>query len=458
MKNLLMTLAAAALLTAMPAQAEDAQGYWSGSIAGSVPVTVHFNKPATGDWEATLSAPTQNLVTRVDDVTVTPDSIGFALRKLDARYRATWNDSRRAWVGTWTQGRAAPLVLVRTSADALTPKRPQEQTILGRAPGYRSSDVSFANEAAKVTLAGTLSVPDGTGPFPAVVLVHGSGPINRDGDVFGHRPYLVLADHLNRKGIAVLRYDKRGVGKSSGKHGDATTADLADDAEAALRFLHGQPRIDAGRIGIVGHSEGGLIAPMVAARDPKLAFLVLLAAPGVRGDIGLLEQLALAARALGVPEAAIARDRTLQASLFAAMVATPDVDEARRQASAILAEAERKGEVPAGAGASLVKRFGTPWFHALLRHDPAPALQAVRQPVLVLGGERDLQVPPSLHLPALRTALRANPQASVKELPALNHLFQTARSGAVSEYAAIDETMAPAALEAIGDWIMATTR
>ena len=458
MKKLLISAAASLALSATAAQAEDAKGYWSGRIANALAVSVQFEQAADGHWEATLSVPSQNLVTKVDKVEVTPDRISFALPKFKASYAATWNASEAAWTGTWTQGQATPLNLKRSSREALTPKRPQEEAIARGAPAYQASEVGFANEAAGVTLAGTLAVPPGKGPFPAVVLVHGSGPIDRDSEVFGHKLFLVLADHLARQGIAVLRYDKRGVGKSTGKLKEATTLDLAADAEAALRYLRTRPEIDARRTGVIGHSEGGLIAPLLASRDPSLAFVVMLAGPGIRGDKLLVEQLALSAKLRGVPEAAIARDRVLHQALFEAMVAEKTVAGARTQASRILDEAERKGEIPAGTSKAMVERFGNAWFHSLLGYEPGPVLRAVRQPVLALNGERDAQVLAGMDLPAVRTALAGNPQALVKEMPGLNHLFQNAKTGAVAEYAEIEETVAPVALETIGNWIAATVK
>jgi pimeloyl-ACP methyl ester carboxylesterase len=453
MKKLLASMAA---VIAMTAHAENAQGIWTGSIANSLQVTVKFDKTPEGKWEATLSVPAQNLVTRVDDVSVTPDRIGFALNKLRASYAATWNEQQQAWTGTWTQGQTAPLNLKRTTEEAAKPKRPQEDAIAARPASYASAEVAFDNAAAKVKLAGTFTVPQGKGPFPAVVLVHGSGAIDRDGSVFGHKTLLALADHLSRQGIAVLRYDKRGVGKSSGKLKEATTRDLAADAEAALRFLRGRPEVDSQRIGVVGHSEGGLIAPLLASRDPGIVFVVMLAGPGVRGDRLLVEQQALLARARGVPEAAIEKDRAMNRALFAAMVEEPTLEAARTKAGLILAEAERKGDLPAGLGASALERFGTPWFRELLAYEPAPVLRAVRQPILVLNGERDLQVPADLDLPPIRTALAGNPRAVVQEMPGLNHLFQTAQTGGIEEYGQIEETFAPAALDTIAGWIKTT--
>lgn len=456
----LIGLAAAALMASAGARAEDARGQWSGSIGNTL--TVNLDVAQTdGRWDATLSVPQQGVVTKVEQLVVTPGQISFALPKFNASYAARWDDGQQAWAGTWTQGRATPLVLKRTDAQAIEaakPKRPQEAAIAARAPAYRSSEVSFSNAAANATLAGTFTVPEGQGPgpFPAVVLVHGSGPLTRDEDVLGHKTFLVLADHLNRHGIAVLRYDKRGIGASTGDLKTATTLDLADDAAAAVAFLRGRADVDARQVGVVGHSEGGLIAPLLASRDAALGFVVLLAGPGIRGDLLLVEQLELMARARGVPQAALARERRLNQALFAAMVGETTLDGARGQAGRIMDEAERSGELPAGMSKIMLQRFGTPWFHALLSYDPVPALRATRQPILVLNGELDLQVPAAPDLAAIRAALQQNPRAVIKQLPKLNHLFQTATTGAATEYSTIEETMAPLALDTVSDWILAT--
>lgn len=459
MKSTLLCLTAATVMTVGFAHAEDATGYWQGTIASSLKVFLQVNKTADGTLEGTLSVPQQGMVAKVDQLVATDDQLGFALLPLNASYTARWSDQDKQWTGTWRQGgQATPLLLTRADGGPAPAKRPQEEAIAARPAAYASTDVSFASTSANIAMAGTLTVPPGKGPFPAVVLVHGSGPIDRDETIFHHKQFLVLADHLTRQGIAVLRYDKRGIGKSGGVYKDATTIDFASDAEAAVRFLRTRPDIDSRHIGIVGHSEGGLIAPLVAAKDPGVAFVVLLAAPGVRGATLMVEQLARNARDGGLTAVQVAQQRVFHQALFSTIAAAPDVALAKEHARKVVDDAARNGTLPAGASQSTAAPFTTPWFHTFLRLEPAPALQALRQPVLALNGALDFQVPAAMDLAAIRSALKDNPRAVITEMPRLNHLFQTATTGGGDEYAIIEETFAPVALDTISDWIRTKVR
>lgn len=444
---------------ALPAWAEDAQGQWSGSIGGVLTVVLDVSKHG-GSWEATLSSPSQAFSTRVEQFATDATHLGFTIASLNAGYQATWDAQIQAWTGTWTQGKQMPLNLKRIeskAAAALQPRRPQEAAIAAAAAPYASQEVRFAGAGADVQLAGSLFTPKGAGPWPAVVLVHGSGPQNRDEEVLGHKIFLVLADHLARQGIAVLRYDKRGIGNSTGNYKSATTLDFADDAQAAAAFLRTRPGIDGRHVGMVGHSEGGLIAPIVAARDPQLGFVVMMAGPGVRGELLMVEQLALSAESEGAKADLIDRQHKMHRTLFSTLLAERDPAQANLKAKAILEQGERDGLTESGAAARMANAFSTPWFLAFLGLEPGTALQAMRQPVLALNGELDRQVPSRIDLDAIRAALANNPRAMVKELPKLNHLFQTATTGAGQEYAQIEETLAPSALAEIGGWIRAQT-
>lgn len=332
---------------------------------------------------------------------------------------------------------------------------------------YRSEEVCFENPKAGIKLRGTLTLPSTPGPHPGVVLVSGSGPQDRDETVAGHKPFLVLADHLTRRGIAVLRYDDRGVGASSGEFETATVPDFASDARAAVEFLASRTQIDASKIGLAGHSEGGIVAPMVALDMPgQVSFLVLLAAPAHPGEEIFYLQDAAEARVKGVDEAAIERSRKRKEQIFAVLKEEADIAEAadklRQVMRAMPLTAEEQSDI-AASGANIddmieqqIRTLNTPATRLFLAYDPIPALSRVDVPVLAITGERDLQVPPDDNLPLIETALATGPCPShvVHKLPGLNHLFQTSETGLPEDYAQIDETFAPTALELIADWIL----
>jgi hypothetical protein len=268
--------------------------------------------------------------------------------------------------------------------------------------------------------------------------------------VAGHRPFLVLSDFLTRHGIAVLRADDRGVAKSTGNFQAATTADFATDAEAGLAYLKTRPEVNPRKIGLIGHSEGGMIAPMVAARNPDVAFIVMLAGPGVPGDEILPAQLLLIAQANGTPRAVAEKQAAEQRELDAILTGGGDDAAIAKKLRDKVSEGLLDPQIEAQ-----INTVNTPWFRYFLKYDPAQDLRKVQCPVLALNGERDLQVPPRLNLPAIRKALEesGNKNVEVDELPGLNHLFQTAKTGAPGEYIEIEETMSPAVLDKIAAWI-----
>lgn len=328
---------------------------------------------------------------------------------------------------------------------------------------YRAEEVVFENRADGVRLAGTLTLPAGNGPHPAVVLVSGSGPQDRDETLMEHKPFLVLADHLSRRGIAVLRYDDRGTAGSSGDFAAALTEDFARDAEAGLDFLRAHAAIDPARIGIVGHSEGGLVAPLVAAAREEVALIALLAAPGVLGRELAVAQSESIARAEGADEATLEASAKVLEVLLQAVESARDGDdvqarlrEAMRTAVEALPDEQRElVRAERNLFTVMLPTYASPWFRAILRHDPAPILREVRCPVLALNGEKDVQVLPRQNLPAIRRALTegGNPDFEVVELPGLNHMLQRCEGGAVSEYVSIAQTLDPAALELLGGWL-----
>lgn len=332
---------------------------------------------------------------------------------------------------------------------------------------YREEEVAVAN--GEIKLSGTLTIPEGQGPFPAVIMITGSGTQNRDEEIFGFKLFRVIADHLTRQGIAVLRCDDRAFG-ASGAAGSATSADFAADVNAQARYLRGRPDIDPKRVGLFGHSEGGLIAPM-AEREGKFAFMVLMAGTAVKGEDVILEQMARIARADGAGEKEIRRDVSDQKKIYA-LLGDPQGEEklaefimaqARRGLEQMPADQRRAITDPEAYVQTMAKAqrltLRSPWFRFFLSYDPAPALQAMKCPVLALFGEKDTQVIPAQNQPVMEKALRkaGNRDVTFKVFPGANHLFQKAGTGSPSEYAKLEKAFLPGFLETVSEWISERT-
>ena len=326
----------------------------------------------------------------------------------------------------------------------------------------------FRNDAANLELAGTLTVPDTPGPHPAVVLISGSGPQDRNEALMGHRPFLVLADHLTRHGIAVLRYDDRGFGASEGDFARATTSDFTTDALAAWTWLRDRSDTRPTQVGLLGHSEGGLVAAQAAVALPEIGFIVLLAGPGVPLSELLTRQIEDVMATMGVDADLIARQAQAQREMFRIVLEQGDAPDATEQLRAVLndlghglSEEQRAslGLTPPQIDA-YVHQMLTPWYRELLGTDPRPILEQVACPVLALNGAKDLQVAAADNLAAIDAALKrgGNADVTVINFPDLNHLFQHADTGSPVEYAAIEETINPAVLDVITDWITQRTR
>ncbi|GMV27259.1 MAG: lipoprotein [Phycisphaerae bacterium] len=473
-------VAAAARQDAPPAATPEAVSQpttWSGSIALPGGIKLDFSVDLSSD-KGTISIPMQGVRDlALDDVAVSETQLRFVLKPAGAPPMAYAHFDLKVEpdgtaAGTLKQAGQEFPVTARRLAEGEKPasmNRPQEP----KAPfPYAIEDVEFQNAEAGVTLAGTLVVPQTQGPHPAAVLVTGSGPQDRDESLLGHRPFLVLADHLVRHGIAVLRYDDRGVGKSTGSFATATSDDFAGDALAAVRFLMTRPEIDAKKIGIVGHSEGGLIAPICASRSSDVAYIVLLAGTGVPGAEIIALQGKLIAIANGAPADQAEQGAAMSAEVFR-MIAdgTPDDQVAARvreiaeqqfnaaPAAQDLGEEERTAKIDELVTQNMAQ-LTSPWFRRFLVMDPRENLRKVTCPVLAINGSLDLQVPPSQNLPEIEKAVKAggNTDVTTRELPGLNHLFQRATTGSPTEYAQIEETFAPEALTLITEWITEKTR
>jgi pimeloyl-ACP methyl ester carboxylesterase len=368
-------------------------------------------------------------------------------------YEGTLNSAKNAITGKWSQTSADNLPLdFKRSDQTLELRRPQTPA---RPFPYLEEEVTFRGGAEGITLAGTLTLPKGEGPFPAALLIAGSGPQDRDESLANHRPFLLMADALTRKGIAVLRYDKRGVGKSTGNPDIATTMDLAADAKAALAFLKSHKDIDGSRIGLIGHSEGAIIAPYLAGHSKEPKWLVLLAAPATTGEQTLLNQSELIGRAGGLSDEQLDASLGFDRAAYALVRKEKDPNALAEKLVALVKETGLDAALPPATLETQLRMLASPWFRFFLDYDPLPNLKAVSCPLLALYGQKDLQVAPKTNLPLLQKALHdsVNTQAETRELPELNHLFQHAYMGTPAEYAAIEETFSPEALALILDWV-----
>jgi pimeloyl-ACP methyl ester carboxylesterase len=470
MQRLRFTALAVVLLLGCAALAEDrpaakgVAGIWEGPLKVG-PVELRLAFKIKKDQDGKLSVTMDSIDQGAKDIPCESASLAdrkltLELPRLKAKFTGTLADDEQSIKGEFEQaGLKLPLELKRVEKVSTlnrpqTPKKPFP---------YPAEDVTVENKSADIKLAGTLTLPKGDGPFPAVVMITGSGPQDRDETLFGHKSFLVIADHFARNGIAVLRCDDRGVGKSGGKQEGATSADFATDTYAAVKYLQTRKEIDPKRIGLMGHSEGGLIAPMVAAAHPDdVAFLVLLAGPGLPGDEVLRTQLLAILTAAGE-----AKDKTdLSVRLQRAAVGATLKADAGKAKEAVkqavqkfldsLTDAERKlldlGKTTSDV---LVGRIADPWMVYFLRYDPRPTLGKVRCPVLAVNGGRDVQVVAGVNLSAVEAAVKAggNDRVTTKEFPKLNHLFQTAKTGLPNEYGQIEETFAPEALKFITEWV-----
>jgi len=463
----------AAQQQAKPIRKDSPEGSWQGTLeppgAGKLVLMFHV-RSEKGKLVASLDVPQQGgkgIPVAGTEFKSGPREVAFDIAVIAAKFRGKMAADGQSIAGTFEQsGKSLPLTLRRASAAetaALAPKRPQDP----KSPfPYRAEEVTFANPKAKdVKLAGTLTIPPGEGPFPTVVFISGSGPQDRDETIFGHRPFRVIADYLARRRVASLRFDDRGVGKSTGKLETATSADFADDVRAAVAYLKTRGAVtDPKKIGLIGHSEGGVIAPMVAADAPSdIAFVVLLAGTGVNGAEVVLSQGAAMARLSGAPESSIAREQQFQKRVFDAVRSESDPRKRREKVDAVIrAQTEGAGKETRQQVEAELKRavepILLPWFRWFLVHDPAATLAKVKCPVLALTGEKDVQVLPAVNVPPMEAALKNNPNARVEVLPGLNHLFQTAVTGMPSEYATIEETFSKDALALIGNWIAERTQ
>ena len=437
------------------------EGLWQGALESHglrLRFQLHVFHDSSGELIAALDSLDQFVSgLPATKVTQKENVFHFEIPALASTYDGTLEGNKNSITGEWTQSEIKEKLDFKRSDQPLELRRPQNPE---KPYPYREEEVTFSNEKAGVNLAGTLTLPKGTGPFAAAVLVAGSGPQDRDDTIANHKPFLVLSDYLTRKGFAVLRYDKRGIGQSTGSAEMATTLDLAGDAQSAVAYLKTRKEIDPAKIGLIGHSEGAMIAPAIAAASNDLPWVVLLATPATKGEDTLLNQSDLIARAGGLSDAQVLSSLNFDKQAYELVQKEPDNAVVTETLKTLVKESGLDAAVPPAALEAQLHMMTSPWFRFFLSYDPLPDLKRTKCPVLALYGEKDLQVSPKINLPMLKQAFSdgGNKQADVRQLPELNHFFQHAYSGSPTEYAAIDETFSPEAMKIIGDWLTARTK
>jgi uncharacterized protein len=461
MKKITLMLLTLLLITSLKGQ--DITGSWYGvlDIRGT-PLRLVFNISKTDiGFSATMDSPDQG----AKGIPMTAASFENAILKLSLTSAKIEYEGKleqnNAITGIFKQGgQSLPLNLSREKSEKKALVRPQEPT---KPYPYYTEDVTFENPKAKITLAGTLTLPQKEGNFPVVVLISGSGLQNRNCEVFGHKLFLVLADYLTKKGIGVLRYDDRGFGESKGDPSTATTQDFATDVEAAVNYLKMRKEVNKTKIGLIGHSEGGIIAPMVAARSKDINFIVLLAGPGITGaDISLFQQ-KVALKALGASDKTISDINVFYTGVYDIIAKTDDTEKLRNDLIRYCQEKIKDNPTLLGSDMSseskikqVVNELMSAWILHYLRYNPVPILKDVKCPVLALNGDKDMQVPSKINLESIKKGLEKgkNKHVTIKEMPNLNHLFQECTTGSSNEYGKIEQTFSPTALNELGVWIL----
>ena len=443
-------------------------GIWQGLLdvgSGKTLRIVFHISEETDSLSGTLDSPDQGAFgIPVTSIEISSDSIRINVQSLNGYFLGKLEKDSLKLTGIWNQnGMIFPLILKKTNKVEEV-KRPQEPK---KPYPYKEEEVKFRNKEAGITLAGTLTLPESGNNSPAVVLITGSGPQDRNETIMNHKPFLVLVDYLTRRGIAVLRYDDRGFGESGGNFSTATTQDFVTDALAAVDYLLSRKEINPKEIGLIGHSEGGLIAPLAAVKSDKVDFIILMAGPGLPGEDILKMQSDLIMKANGEDADYIQKTEALNNAAYTLIKTEKDSLQLREKLDSLFNnyinsfpenERAKLGKDPEKIFKSQFDFITSPWFRYFLTYDPRPTLKKVKVPVLAINGSKDLQVPPKENLEAISKALSkgGNKNFKIEELQGLNHLFQTANTGSPAEYTKIEETIAPKALNTIGEWILKT--
>ncbi|MDP5157630.1 MAG: alpha/beta hydrolase [Flaviramulus sp.] len=459
MKQSLILLISILSVYLLPAQ--DVTGQWHGVLkVQGIQLRLDFDVNKTEDgFTSTMDSPDQGATGIPVAKTTFKDSIiTFEIPSLTIIYVGELKG--KLVIGTFKQaGQEFPMDLSRNTIEKQLINKPQEP----KPPyPYNIEEVCFENTEANIILSGTLTIPKNTTDSPVVILISGSGPQNRDEELFGHKPFLVIADYLTKNGIAVLRYDDRGVAKSSGDFNSATTADLATDVESAIEYLKTRKDINKNNIGLIGHSEGGMIAPMIASKSKDVSFIVLLAGPGISGYDIVMLQTELINKANGAHASDLQKELDFLKRSLDIVVKDGSKEEIESELSDFIEKQMNDNpetlakQMKAKDFDVFIKTFTSSWMRYFLKFNPKSILENVKCPVFAINGKKDLQVPSNENLTAIKSALTdgGNKNVTIKEYPNLNHLFQESETGSPTEYGKIEQTFSPVVLVDIMNWIV----
>ena len=443
------------------------EGNWLTTLAVSdvkLRLVLKIEKSANG-YTAKFDSPDQGGTDLpIDSIVLDGTKLIFSAAQFGITYEGTFSETGDEISGIFKQrGGSTPMIFKRV-AEVPKLNRPQDPK---KPYPYDEQEVTYRNEKDNVKIEGTLTLPHGVGPYPAVLLITGSGSQDRNETIAGHHPFLVMSDYLTRNGMAVLRVDDRGIGGTDRGSPSATSENFAEDVLAGVNFLKQRKEIDPKMIGLIGHSEGGMIAPMVAARSKDVSFIVLLAGLGQRGEDVIYTQTELIHKAQGTPADTLAHILSLSRRINAIVKTETDekrieqrINEEIAAYCGTLSDDQRKSFEPAARDIrAFIPIYKTPWYRYFIMFDPQPVLKNVRVPVLALNGEHDLQVAWKENLDLIAADLKAggNQDVTVQAFPRLNHLFQTSPTGLLSEYSQIEETISPEVLKTLTDWIVRRT-
>ncbi|MFA4866845.1 MAG: alpha/beta hydrolase [Pedobacter sp.] len=449
--------------------AQEPVGTWYGNLnlkGLQLPLVFHITKNGT-EYSTKMDSPNQRAIGMpTSKTTLEINILTIEATNIGMKYTGVFMPDSNKINGIFEQGPTrAPLTLSNKPNTNLLVKsgpRPQDPKDFP----YKQEEITFTNANGGHTLAGTLTLPADGKASKIVVLISGSGPQDRNEESPGlnHRPFLVLSDALTRQGIAVLRYDDRGVGKSTGVFQMATSADFADDAEAAVKYILSRPELKEMSIGLIGHSEGGMIAPMVASRNSNVKFIVSMAAPAIPIFQLFTQQLESLQKQSGMSAAKAAQEAAINLKIFATIKNTKNLplDQASTEVEQIYRKELSQQTIVKPDSAAIEANFKQtinslkmPWFRYFIAFDPAEYLTKVQCPVLAINGKLDYQVSAKENLAAIKAGLEkaGNKNFEIVPMEGLNHLFQKAITGYGAEYEKIEETINPAVLHKIATWI-----